>query len=373
MNAEPPESAGAVSLAHGAGGRRMHRLIRETFLRRFRNPVLGRLEDSAELSGASRRIAFTTDSYVVRPLFFPGGDIGKLAVCGTVNDLAVKGARPRWLSAGFIISEGFPLEPLDRVCRSMACAARAAGVMIATGDTKVIPAATKPPGDEIAGELPHDSPKPPVSGAPRSTVGPAPLPELFINTAGIGTIAPGLRLGPEFVRPGDRILVNGSIGDHEAAIVVARGEFGFRTRLASDCAPLHGLIERLLRARLRVRMMRDPTRGGVATTLNEIADASGLGIIIDEAALPVRPEVQGLCEMLGLEPLYLANEGKVLVVLAGRDADPACRLLRRLALGRRASTIAEVTDKRAGVWLRTRLGSLRPLLMLEGAQLPRIC
>jgi hydrogenase expression/formation protein HypE len=351
----------------------MHRLIGQVFLRYFNNPFLRRLEDAAEFKINTQRLALTTDSYVVQPLFFPGGDIGKLAVCGTVNDLAVKGARPRYLSAGFIISTGMPLEQLERICRSMANTARRAGVQIVTGDTKVIERSNGP--------------------------------ELYINTSGVGTYEHRRHFGAEHIRPGDKVLINGSIGDHEAAIVLARGQFEFPTRdqeprtrnqrfttktprrqeprtknqepsfarLASDCAPLNGLIVTLIRSGAGIRMMRDPTRGGVATTLNEVAEACGLGIIIDESALLVKPAVQGVCALLGFEPLYLASEGRVLVVVAARDATRLAATMRRHSLGRQGARIAEVSDRLKGVWLKTRIGSLRPVLMLEGLQLPRIC
>jgi hydrogenase expression/formation protein HypE len=351
MKRSPYPDDSFITLAHGSGGRKMHRLIRRLFLRHFGNPQLNRLEDAAEFAvpramGRTRelRFALTTDSFVVQPLFFPGGDIGKLAVCGTVNDLTMKGAVPRYLSAGFIISAGFPVAQLERICRSMTRTARQAGVSIVTGDTKVL---------DVGSHLKQ--------------------PELFINTSGLGTIPPGVHLGAEHVRPGDRVLINGSIGDHEAAIVLARGEFEFQGNLRSDCAPLNDLVQGLIRAGVRIRMMRDPTRGGVATTLNEIAEASGLGIVIQEAALAVKPQVRGVCELLGLEPPYLANEGKVLVVIDRRDAAQALTRLRRHPRGRQASAIADVTDERTGVWLQTRLGAMRPLLMLEGQQLPRIC
>jgi len=281
----------------------------------------------------------TTDSYVVQPLFFPGGDIGKLAVCGTVNDLAVMGAKPRFISLAFVLREGLEVEKLDVICRSIAAASRAAGVQVVTGDTKVIE----------RGEAD----------------------ELYVNTTGIGTLLPRAQLGPEQVKPGGAILINGPIGEHEAAIAVARGAYRFKGKVESDCAALDRLILPL--AGPGVKLMRDPTRGGLATTLNEFAEATGLGFIIDEAALPVSNHVRGIAELLGLDPLYMANEGKV-IVIADHKAQP--RLLakmRRHKLGRQAANIGEVVKKPAGVWLKTRLGSLRPLIMLEGEQLPRIC
>jgi hydrogenase expression/formation protein HypE len=351
----------------------MHRLISQVFVRHFGNPMLRRLEDAAEFEVTPRRrvgvpsrirLALTTDSYVIQPLFFPGGDIGKLAVCGTVNDLSMKGTAPRYLSAGFIIGTGFPIEQLDAICRSMARTARQAGVEIITGDTKVVQTGVRGQGSGVDGQ-PDDPLNPRI---------PEPLsPELFINTSGVGVFEHRFRFGPENIRAGDKVLINGTIGDHEAAIVLARGEFDFHAQLKSDCAPLNGLVGRLIGGGGRIRMMRDPTRGGVATTLNEIADAAGLGIVIDEAKLPVRPAVRGVCELLGLEPVYLANEGKVLCVVARGDEDRILKTMRRHALGRSGAIIGEVTRERKGVWLKTALGSLRPLLMLEGQQLPRIC
>jgi hydrogenase expression/formation protein HypE len=341
----------------------MHRLISRVFVRHFGNPMLRRLEDAAEfvvrgqgVRGSGIRLAMTTDSYVVQPLFFPGGDIGKLAVCGTVNDLAVKGATPKYLSAGFIIGTGFSIEQLDAICRSMAKTARRAGVEIITGDTKVIQTESKgarEQGSEVAF----------ASSSP----------ELYINTSGIGVFEHNHEYGAESIRGGDKVFINGPIGDHEATIALARGQFDFRAKLATDCAPLNGLIRNLIWSRARIRMMRDPTRGGVATTLNEIADAAGLGIVIEEAKLPVRPEVHGICELLGMEPVYMANEGKVLVIADANDETRLVRTMHRNELGRSGLAIGEVVAERKGVWLKTRFGSLRPLLMLEGQQLPRIC
>jgi hydrogenase expression/formation protein HypE len=367
-----------ITLAHGSGGRKMHRLINQVFVRHFGNPMLRRLEDAAEfmlpsaecgVRNAARglRLALTTDSYVVQPLFFPGGDIGKLAVCGTVNDLAVKGATPKYLSAGFIIGAGFPIEQLDVICRTMARTARKAGVEIITGDTKVVEAKNS----DLVAQWPSDQ----VSSLDHLTTRPLDhsSPELYINTSGIGVFEHNHEYGAENIRAGDKVLINGFIGDHEAAIALARGQFDFRARLSSDCAPLNGLIRNLIRSRAHIRMMRDPTRGGVATTLNEIGDAAGLGIVIEESKLPIRPEVHGICELLGMEPVYLANEGKVLVIAAARDETELVRVMRRNELGRSGTTIGEVVAERKGVWLKTRFGSLRPLLMLEGQQLPRIC
>jgi hydrogenase expression/formation protein HypE len=273
-------------------------------------------------------------------MFFPGGDIGKLAVCGTVNDLVVTGARPLYISLAFVIREGLEIAKLEAICRSIAATCRKAGVQVVTGDTKVIERGEQE--------------------------------ELYVNTTGIGTLLPRAQLGPEQVKPGDSILINGPIGEHEAAIAVARGAYRFRGKAESDCAALGGLVLPLL-AKPGVRLMRDPTRGGLATTLNEFAEASGLGFLIDEATLPIASHVYGVAELLGLNPFYMANEGKV-VVIADRKAE--ARLLagmRGNRLGRQAARIGEVVKKPEGVWLKTRLGSLRPLIMLEGEQLPRIC
>jgi hydrogenase expression/formation protein HypE len=356
-----------IVMGHGAGGRKMHRLIKNVFVKHFGSPALRKMADGAVLSGfggqsgyshgfaglggpcrtvrrkavaVPQKIVMTTDSYVVQPLFFPGGDIGKLAVCGTVNDLAVMGAKPRFMSLAFVLREGLEVTKLEAICRSIAAACRKAGVQIVTGDTKVIE----------RGEAE----------------------ELYVNTTGIGTLLPRVQLGPERVKPGDAILINGPIGEHEAAIAVARGAYRFKGRAESDCAALDGLILPLL-AGPGIRLMRDPTRGGLATTLNEFAEATGLGFVIDEAALPISGHVHGVAELLGLSPFYMANEGKV-VVIADRKVE--ARLLARMRgnrLGRQAGHIGEVVKKPEGVWLKTRLGSLRPLIMLEGEQLPRIC
>jgi hydrogenase expression/formation protein HypE len=329
-----------IVMGHGAGGRKMHRLISNVFLRHFTDPVLRKLADGAVLGRLSGTLVMTTDSYVVQPLFFPGGDIGKLAVCGTVNDLAVMGAEPRFISLAFVIREGLEVTKLEAICRSIGAACRKAGVQVVTGDTKVI-------------ERGEDE-------------------ELYVNTTGVGSLLPRAKLGPERVKPGDAILINGPIGEHEAAIAVARGAYRFNGKVESDCAALNGLILPLL-ARPGVKLMRDPTRGGLATTLNEFAEATGLGFIVDEAALAVSNHVRGVAELLGLDPLYMANEGKV-VVIADRRAEP--RLLakmRKHQFGRQAASIGEVVKKPQGVWLKTRLGSFRPLIMLEGEQLPRIC
>jgi hydrogenase expression/formation protein HypE len=333
---------GTILLAHGSGGQLSHDLVDQIFVREFDNRTLAELADSAIVE-TSTRIAFTTDSYVVSPIFFPGGDIGKLAVCGTVNDLAVVGAQPLYLSAGFIIEEGLPVETLKHVARSMARTAREAGVAIVTGDTKV--------------------------------VGRGAADGLFINTAGVGNLPDGLSLGTQDLRNGDRILISGTLGDHGMAVMMEREGLKLRSSLVSDCAPLNGLIASVLSTHpQKVRCMRDPTRGGLVSTLNEWANAAGVGIEIDESTIPLDQQVEGACEILGLDPLYVANEGKVVIAVAPEVADQVLGTLQAHALGRKAAIIGEVTDQHPGrVVLRTSLGARRILAMLAGEQLPRIC
>ncbi|MFM9860671.1 hydrogenase expression/formation protein HypE [Pseudoxanthobacter sp. M-2] len=336
-----------VTLAHGGGGKAMRDLVDDVFVSAFDNPALAPLEDQArfalaELAMHGDRLAFTSDSFVVHPLEFPGGDIGKLAVCGTVNDLAVGGARPLYLSCSVIIEEGVEVETLRRIARSMAAAAAAAGVAIVTGDTKVV--------DRGACD------------------------RLFINTAGIGVIRAGLELGAHRAEPGDAVLVNGLLGDHGAAILAARGDLALDTPIESDCAALNGLIDTLLAACPEVRFIRDATRGGLATVVNEIADASGVGIELDEAATPLRAEVKGFCEILGLDPLYLANEGKLVAIVPAAAAERARAALAGHPLGRDAAIIGKVTRGPPGrVVMQTHFGGRRIVDMLVGDQLPRIC
>jgi hydrogenase expression/formation protein HypE len=336
-----------VSLAHGGGGKAMKDLIDDVFVRAFANPALAPLEDQArfdlaELTNRGDRLAFTTDSYVVDPLFFPGGDIGKLAVNGTVNDLAVGGAVPLYLSCAVIIEEGVPVDLMRRVAQSMALAARNAGVEVVTGDTKVV--------DKGACD------------------------ELFITTSGIGVIRAGLELGVGRAQPGDHVLVNGVLGDHGAAILCARGDLALETPIESDCAPLHRLIATLLTAAPDTRFIRDATRGGVATVLNEIAQASQIAIEIDEAQTPLREEVKGFCEILGLDPLYLANEGKIVAVVPSIQSAAALAALRADPLGTNACVIGRIGDGEPGrVTMRTTFGGRRIVDMLVGEQLPRIC
>ena len=336
-----------VTLAHGGGGKAMKDLIDDVFVREFANPALAPLDDQARfdmaaLAARGDRLAFTTDSYVVDPLFFPGGDIGSLAVNGTVNDLAVGGALPLYLSCAAIIEEGLPIVVLRAAALSMARAAREAGVAIATGDTKVVP-----------------------KGA---------CDKLFLNTAGIGVIRPGIELGADRARPGDAVLVNGWLGDHGAAILAARGDLALDSPIESDCAPLHRLIAGLIEAAPGTRFIRDPTRGGAATVLNEIARASAISIEIDERQTPLREPVKGFCEILGLDPLYLANEGKIVAVVPEAESEAALTALRADPLGREAAVIGHVAAGEPGrVPMRTAFGGRRIVDMLVGEQLPRIC
>ncbi len=336
----------AITLAHGSGGALTHELIDELIVATLGNPVLNELGDSAEIADVAgrrlegARLAFTTDSYVVQPLFFPGGNIGKLSVCGTVNDLAMEGAVPAFLTLGLVIEEGLPLSVLRAVLESIAETATAAGVVVAAGDTKVVE---------------------------RGTLG-----GLIVNTAGIGAIPGGRRLSGARVREGDMVIVSGTIGDHEAAVVVAREDLKLDDIIESDCAPLNGLVESLLRACPDVHVMRDPTRGGLGTTLNELAAAAGVGITIDEPRIPIDRKVRAVCDILGFDPMYMANEGKLVAIVPPGCAETAVEAMRRHPLGARAAIIGEVGG-RPGVFLRTSIGGVRPIVMLEGAQLPRIC
>jgi hydrogenase expression/formation protein HypE len=336
-----------VTLSHGGGGKATKDLIDDVFVAAFDNPLLAPLDDQARIALATLaehgdRLAMTTDSFVVDPLVFPGGDIGKLAVCGTVNDLAVGGAIPLYLSCAAIMEEGLPLDLLRRIARSMATTARQAGVLVVCGDTKVV----------------H-------RGA---------CDKLFLTTTGIGVIRAGIELGAHLAQPGDAVLVNGVLGDHGAAILAARGDLALDAPIDSDCAPLHGLVAALLAAAPGTRFMRDATRGGVATVLNEIAEAAGCGIEIDEQSVPIREEVKGFCEILGLDPLYLANEGRLVAITPWADAERALAAMRADPLGAGACLIGRITDRTAGqVVMRTVLGGRRIVDMLVGDQLPRIC
>lgn len=331
-----------LTMAHGAGGKATQTLIEALFLEAFRNPLLAPLEDQAVFSVEGVRLAFTTDSFVVSPLFFPGGNIGDLAVNGTVNDLAVSGARPLYLSAGFILEEGFPVADLQRIVQSMAAAAATAGVVIATGDTKVVQRGK-------------------ADGC-------------FINTAGVGVLERPVSLGAAHVQPGDAVLVSGPIGDHGITIMLARGELDIVSDMTSDTAPLTDLVACLLNATPAVRCLRDATRGGVATILNEVALVANVAVVVDERMIPVRAAVRGACELLGIDPLYVACEGRLVAMVAGPAADTALQALRSHPLGKDAAIIGTVKDDPPGlVLLKTQFGGTRILDMLVGDPLPRIC
>jgi hydrogenase expression/formation protein HypE len=331
-----------ITMSHGAGGKATHTLIEAIFLDAFRNPLLEPLEDAARLLVGRSRIALTTDSYVVSPLFFPGGDIGDLAVNGTVNDLSVAGATPLYLSAGFILEEGFPVADLARVVESMRDAATTAGVQIVTGDTKVVQ-------------------KGKADGC-------------YINTAGVGVLERDVTLGVASARPGDAVIVSGPIGDHGVTIMLARGELDIEADLESDTAPLNTLVATLLDAVPGTRALRDATRGGVATILNEIATAAEVGVAVSEDAVPVRAQVRGAAELLGIDPMYVACEGRLVAVVPGEDADRAVAALRAHPLGQRAAVIGQVTDGQPGiVVLKTAFGGTRIVDLLIGDPLPRIC
>jgi len=338
----PLPAKDTIVLGHGSGGRLSAELIQNVFLPAFQNPILGRLDDQAVVNVNGTRLAFTTDSFVVKPLFFPGGDIGSLAVHGTVNDLAMGGAKPLFLSAAFILEEGLSIDTLRRIVQSMHAAARAADVSIVTGDTKVV---EKGSGDQ-----------------------------LFIITTGIGVVPEGVNLSANTARPGDKVLLSGTIGDHGIAILAQREGLEFESRIESDSAALHTLVAEMLEVSHNIRCMRDPTRGGVSSTLNEIAAQSGVGIELVESEIPVREEVRGACEMLGLDPLYVANEGKLIAIVDARVADQILAAMRRNSLGSDARVIGTVTDSHPGlVTMRTALGTSRIVDMLAGDQLPRIC
>jgi hydrogenase expression/formation protein HypE len=332
-----------VTLAHGAGGKASAALVDGVFLDAFVDGDPGPLPDAATLRLASgERLAFSTDSFVVKPLRFPGGSIGHLAVHGTVNDLAAQGAEPAWLSAAFVIEEGFPVDELREIAHDMANAARAAGVGIVTGDTKV--------------------------------VGRGAADGLFVTTSGVGVIPPGRDLDPASVRPGDVVVVSGTIGDHGMAVMLARGDLALDADISSDTAALNGLVGVLLGAAPGTRWMRDPTRGGVGTICNELANDTGLAVVLDEAALPVQPAVAGACDLLGIDPLYVANEGKMVAVVPPEESEPAVRALRAHPLGGATTTIGEVRAEPEGiVVLRTTFGGTRIVDMLVGDPLPRIC
>jgi hydrogenase expression/formation protein HypE len=335
-----------VTLAHGSGGKMSHDLIARLIQKNFDNPVLSRFDDSAVVSVDGDKLAFTTDSYVISPIFFPGGDIGKLSVCGTVNDLAMSGAEPRYLTLSLIIEEGLPMADLERIILSIKNTTDEAGIVIAGGDTKVV---NKGSCDRI-----------------------------FINTSGIGTIRSELEISGSNAAVGDVVIVSGSIGDHGMAIMTSRGEFEFQSEILSDCAPLNGLVNDMIGVSTDIRVLRDPTRGGLATTLNEIASSSDVGIEIEESKILVRPDVRAACEMLGLDPLYVANEGKLIAVVPQDSVEKILESMRGHRYGKEACVIGCVVEHTRPelpmrVTVKTSIGGSRILDMLTGEQLPRIC
>ncbi len=349
MNFEPnfPGAASAfgqdsVDLSHGSGGRAMAQLIERLFVKHFDNELLRQGNDQALFASPGGRLVMATDSHVVSPLFFPGGDIGSLAVHGTVNDVAMSGAKPVFLSAGFILEEGFPLADLERIVISMAAAAREAGTPIVTGDTKVV---ERGKGDGV-----------------------------FINTTGIGAVPDGVNISGDRARPGDKILLNGAIGEHGVAILSSRENLQFETTIRSDSAALHTLVADMVNEAPDIHCLRDPTRGGLATTLNELAKQSAVGMRIDEQRIPIKSDVKAACEILGLDPLYIANEGKLLCICKADDAERLLTVMRRHPLGREAALIGEVVaDDNHFVQMATAFGGLRIVDWLAGEQLPRIC
>ena len=331
-----------VDMSHGAGGRAMAQLIEELFVRHLDNPLLRQANDQASFPVDAGRMVMSVDGHVISPLFFPGGDIGSLAVHGTVNDVAMSGAKPLYLSAGFILEEGFPLADLERIVASMAKAAEAADVPVVTGDTKVV---ERGKGDGV-----------------------------FITTTGVGVVPPGVEISGDRARPGDRILLSGSVGDHGVAIMSSRENLEFDTSIESDSAALHGMVADLVAASPDIHCLRDPTRGGLATTLNELARQSGVGMRIDEDAVPVKPAVEAACELLGLDPLYVANEGKLICICPAEAADRLLEVMRRHPRGADASIIGDVVEDQHGfVQMETSFGGKRILDWLTGEQLPRIC
>lgn len=342
LHCSVPVRSATVQLAHGGGGRLMQELIRDIFVRAFDNPMLAQLHDGATWPVAEGTLAFTTDSYVISPLFFPGGDIGSLAVHGTINDLAMCGAMPQYLSAGFILEEGLSMETLRKVVESMAKAAEEAGVQIVTGDTKVV---DRGKGDGV-----------------------------FINTAGIGVVPPGIRIGPDEVKSGDAILLSGDLGSHGVAVLSVREGLRFTGEIESDSAPLHWVVRDLLESGVPAHCLRDLTRGGLASALNELAVGANAGMTIEESLIPVRESVRGACELLGLDPLYVANEGRFIAFVPESHVDEALAAMRRHKVAHQAVRIGTVTEARSPVVvLHTVLGTHRILDLLSGEQLPRIC
>lgn len=345
MNVAPSDlgrRTGTVDMVHGGGGRAMTELIRDLFQRHLSNPILDQGHDAALLEASSGRLVVSTDGHVISPLFFPGGDIGSLSVHGTLNDVAMAGARPLCLTAGFILEEGFPLADLERIVMSMAAAASEAGVPVATGDTKVV---EKGKGDGV-----------------------------FITTTGLGVVPDGVEISVTRAKPGQAILLSGSIGDHGIAILSKRENLEFETEIVSDSAALHTLVADMIEAVPDIAVLRDPTRGGLAATLNELARAAGVGMHLDESAIPVKGDVAAACELLGLDPLHVANEGKLVCLCEQADADSLLSVMRAHPLGRDAAIIGRVTDDEARlVEMETEIGGLRVVDWLSGEQLPRIC
>lgn len=331
-----------ITLSHGAGGKLSLDLITNLFKEKFDNKILNRLEDSAVINLNERKIAFTTDSYVIQPIFFPGGDIGKLAVCGTINDLSVMGAKPLFLSCSLIIEEGLEQNILEKIILSMKKAAQIAKVQIVTGDTKVV---EKGSADEV-----------------------------FINTSGIGIIPKDIELGKERIKVGDKVIISGTIGDHATAILSLRENLQFQTKVKSDCAPLSDMIDSILKFKDKIKFMRDPTRGGLASSLNEMVSEKKFGALLFEDKIPIKDKVKGFCELLGYDPLYLANEGKAIIVTDPKVTEKVLSILRKNPLGKDAEIIGETTDRFKGiVGLKTRFGGTRIVDMSLGEQFPRIC
>ena len=332
-----------IVMGHGSGGKMSHDLVARLFMPYFDNPVLRQGDDAGVVRLENgQRLAISTDSHVVKPLFFPGGDIGRLSICGTVNDVAMLGAAPAYLTAGFILEEGLEIDVLERVAASMQAAAQEAGVQIVAGDTKVV---ERGKGDG-----------------------------LYINTTGVGMIPPGCAIGGAQARPGDVVILSGPIGDHGMAVLAARGDLGFEVDVQSDVAPLNKLIAAMLETGVGIHVLRDPTRGGLATTLNEIAMQSGVSILLEEGAIPVSPQVAAICEVLGFDPLYVANEGKLVAILPAQEAGRVLEVMRRTRYGEGAVLIGQVlADTPGRVLMKTRLGSTRVVDRLAGELLPRIC
>lgn len=331
-----------ILLAHGSGGKLSHELVKNIFLPAFDNEELNQLDDRAEITVGGLRLAYSTDSFVVSPPFFPGGDIGKLAVCGTVNDLAMGGAKPLYLSTGFIIEEGLPMESLQAIIASMKKTAEQAGVKVVCGDTKVV--------EKGSADL------------------------IYINTSGIGLVPEGVKISGNLAQPGDKVIINGFVGDHGIAVMAERQGLSFRETIVSDCAPLNGLVEAMLAVTKDIHVLRDPTRGGVATTLNEIAAQSNMGIVLREQEIPVRDQVQAACEILGFDPLYVANEGKLLAIVPAAKAGEVLQAMQKHPYGADSVVIGEiVAEHPRKVVLTTSIGGRRIVDMLVGEQLPRIC